>query len=487
MKTNLKILILSIATLAGASSCKKSFFDLQPYDALPVNKAITNDADLSVAVNGMYASLRNVDLYGRTLPVKGDLAADNVYLRTGNSGRYLTFRDFNQTAANTEANNVWAAAYAAIKNANQVINAGLTSTPTVDELKGEAYAVRALMHFELVRNFAHPYTVAQNDPGVPIVTAYDQNALPARNTVKEVYTQIINDLNKAYSMITLNQGQSVDITATKTSREMTSEYISKYAAKALLAKVYLTMGDWQNARDAALDVVNNSGFSLVSAGNYVGYWADPSARNDKVETLFEVSSDAASNLSSDQLSAFYEQPPIGYGDLWVTNDLYSQYSATDVRRSVILTGNASGQTVYINNKYSNTSNPADKDDIKIIRFADVVLILAEAYAHLNNEPSALNYLNMVAKRRDPSFAGYSSSGAQLLVDIINERRKELAFEGDRYWDLMRLNLPITNHLKNQNPYTPFPIAVTDYHRIFPIPQAEIDVNPNIRGQQNPGY
>lgn len=486
MKT-IKIFISSLVLLAGMGSCKKSFFDLQPYDALPVNSAITNDADLNVAVNGMYASLRSVNLYGRTLPVKGDLAADNVYLRTGNSGRYPTFRDFNQTAANTEARSVWNAAYSAIKNANLVINSELASSPVVDELKGEAYAVRALMHFELVRNFAHPFTVAPNDPGVPIVTVYDQNALPARNTVKEVYTQIVNDLNKAYSMIQLNQGQSLAISATNTSREMTSEFISKYAAKALLAKVYLTMGDWQNARDAALDVVNNSGFSLVDAADYAGYWADPSARTDRVETLFEISSDASANLSSNQLSAFYQQPPIGYGDLWITNDLISQYSATDVRTDVILTGTSSGQTIYINNKYSNTANPADKDDIKVIRFADVVLILAEAYARLNNEPQALNYLNMVAKERDPSFAGYSSTGAQLIADIINERRKELAFEGDRYWDLMRLNLPITNHLKNQNPYTPFPIAVTDPHRIFPIPQAEIDVNPNIRGQQNPGY
>lgn len=485
MKTNIKIFIISIVLFAGASSCKKSFFNVQQYDATPVGKAITNDADLNVAVNGMYASLRNVDLFGRTLPVKGDLAADNVYLRTGNSGRYLVFRDFNETAANAEANNVWNAAYAAIKNANQIINANLTSSPVVDELKGEAYAVRALMYFVLVRNFAHPYTVAPNDPGVPIVTKFEQNALPARNSVKEVYTQIISDLNKAYTMITLNQGQSIEITSTKITREMTSEYISKYATKGLLAKVYLTMGDWQSAKDAALDVVNNSGFILVSAGNYVGYWADPSARDDKVETLFEVSSDAASNLSSDQLSAFYQQPPIGYGDLWVTNDLYNQYSATDVRRNVILTGTSAGQTIYINNKYSNTANPADKDDIKVLRYADVVLILAEAYAHLGNEPLALTYLNMVAMARDPSFAGYSSSGAQLLSDIINERRKELAFEGDRYWDLMRLNLPITTHLKNQVPYAPFPIAVNDIHRIFPIPQAEIDVNPNIT--QNPGY
>lgn len=485
MKTTIKIVLLSCLVLAGTSSCKKSFFDMQPYDALPVNNAVQTDADLNVLVNGMYASLRNVDLYGRTLPVKGDLAADNVYLRTGNSGRYTSFRDFNQTVANTEAASVWNAAYGVIKNANQVINANLAGSPTVDELKGEAYAVRALMHFELVRNFAHPYTVAPNDPGVPIVTTYEQNALPARNTVKEVYTQIVSDLNKAFSLIHLNQGETMTITATQATRVMTSEFVSKYTAKGLLAKVYLTMSEWQNARDAALDVVNNSGFTLVDPADYEEYWADPGARTDRVETLFEVSSDAAANLSSNQLSAFYQQPPIGYGDLWITNDLMNQFSATDVRRSVILTGSSSGNTVYINNKYSNTANASDKDNSKVLRFADVVLILAESYARLNQDGSARTYLNMLVKKRDAAAPDYASSGAQLVADIINERRKELAFEGDRYWDLMRLNLPITGHLKNQFPLTPFPIAVDDYRRIFPIPQSETDVNPSLT--QNPGY
>lgn len=485
MKTTFPLLAICLLVLAGTSGCKKSFFDLQPYDALPVNSAIQTDADLNVAANGLYASLRDVDLYGRTLPVKGDLAADNVYLRTGNSGRYGTFRDFNQTAANSEANDVWNAAYGVIKNANQVIHATVPGSAAVDELKGEAYAVRALLYFELVRNFAHPYTVAPNDPGVPLVTAFNPEALPARSTVKEVYGQIISDLQKAFSLIHLNPGESLTLTATEATRLMTSEYFSKYAARGLLAKVYLTMGDWENARAAAQDVVDNSGFSLVSAANYVGYWANPSPRTDRVETLFEVSSDAASNLSSDQLSAFYEQPPTGYGDLWVTNELYNQYSANDVRRQVILTGRFSGETIYVNNKYSNTANPSDKDDIKVLRYADVLLILAEASAHLNNEGNARLYLNWVAQNRDPSFSGYRSTGAQLLTDIISERRKELAFEGDRYWDLLRLNLPITNHLKTQSPYLPFPIAVDNPKRIFPIPQAEIDVNPHV--VQNPDY
>ncbi|HWC53160.1 MAG TPA: RagB/SusD family nutrient uptake outer membrane protein [Chitinophagaceae bacterium] len=485
MKTTIKIFVLSIIVATVTTSCKKSFYDLVPYDGSPANGNIASDADLNVLANGMYAGLRSVNLYGRTLPVKGDLAADNVYLKNGNSGRYLPFRDFNETTADASAGGVWNAAYSSIKDANLIINCTLPSSPVVDELKGEAYAVRALMHFELVRNFATPFTVDQNAAGIPIVTAYNQSALPARNTVKEVYDQIIADLNQAYSLISLNQGQSITINTTSFVREMNSEFISKYAAKGLLAKVYMTMGDWNNAKAAAMDVITNSGFSLVDAGDYTGYWANPAGRTDRTETLFEVSSDAASNLSSNQLSAFYQQPPIGYGDLWITDDLYNQYSATDVRKDVILIGNSGGNTVYFNNKYSNTANPADKDDTKVLRYADVVLILAEAYANLNDDANAKIYLNDVAEARDPSFTGFTSTGAQLKADIINERRKELAFEGDRYWDLMRLNQPITNHLKTQNPYQALPIATNDIHRIFPIPQAEVDVNPNIA--QNAGY
>ena len=122
-----------------------------------------------------------------------------------------------------------------------------------------------------------------------------------------------------------------------------------------------------------------------------------------------------------------------------------------------------------------------------MRYTDVLLILAEAYARLGNESSARQWLNEVATNRIEGFAGYTSSGTQLLADIINERRKEFAFEGYRYWDLMRLNLPITNHTKSQNPLVITPIETDNSRRIFPIPQHELDVNENIRNQQNPGY
>jgi len=487
MRFNNKLFIFCLALLQVLSACKKEFLDLPPYNAVPVDQAYSSEADMNTAVNGLYATLRNAATFGRALPLKGDLMADNVYLKFGNSGRYLTYRDYNQTAANAEANDAWNALYVAIKNANQIINADIASSKIIDQIKGEAHAVRALVYFELLRNYAKPYTVDANGLGIPIVTTFDQNLLPPRSTTKEVYAQIVSDLNQAYTLMTYNVGQSFTITATNSTKVLNSSYFTKYAAKALLARVYQSMGDWTNAKDAALDVINNGGFNLVPNGNYVSYWANPAPSTNKVESIFEVSLDNSGNLATNALAAFYQL--VGYGDAWVTNELYNQYASTDVRRQVILVNTtvSPGNTVYLNNKYSNTSNAADKDDIKVLRYADVVLILAEALANSNDEPNALIRLNSVAKLRDQSFAGYSSSGQQLKNDIISERRKEFAFEGYRFYDLMRLNLPIPNHTKSQFPTVLFPIAADDFHRIFPIPQAELDVNPNIRGQQNPGY
>jgi hypothetical protein len=477
---SIKIFVAAGLMMITLGSCKKSFLDLKPYDALPLSDALVSEANMNTAVNGMYSGLRSGNLYGRTLPVKGDLMADNEYVKAANSGRYLDFNDYNIIVSNTNAQGIWTDAYAVIKNANLIINSTLAANANVNQFKGEAYAVRALLYFELVRNFAKPYTVDPASLGVPVITSFDQSSLPVRNTIADVYKQINNDLNQAYSLMTQNLNGSMTLAGTGTVRTFNSSYFTKYAARGLQAKVYMHMGDWANAKAAALDVVNNSGITLVSNASFVSYWKNPTPVSSKVETLFEVSSDAASNLGTGSLA--YILDPAGYGDIVSTTDLYNQYSATDVRKQLII---PSGGFLVIN-KYSNASNAADKDDTKVLRFADVLLILAEAYARTSDEPNALVRLNQVAKNRDASFAGYASAGAQLISDIINERRKELAFEGDRFFDLQRLNLPI-NKVRREGPLQSIPVAAGDFRRIFPIPQAETDVNPNIRAQQNPGY
>jgi len=472
MKSISKINTLLLAAVFLTSSCSKTFLDDKPTTSVVLSDAIKGEADLLVANAGMYSSLRNTDLYGRTLPVKGDLMADNTFVITSNSGRYISLNQYIFVNNDAYALGIWQGAYIAIKNANTVIagGSGLTANANINEYIGEAYAVRALMNFELVRNFSHAYTAAPNDPGVPIINAFDQNALPKRNTITEVYTQIIADLEKAYSLMTVYRGTA---------------YFSKYAARALEARVYQTMGDWANAKITALDVANNSGFAMLPSTGYVAYWNSAAVQaSTKNETFFEVASDVASNNTFDQLGYIYLTS--GYGDILTTAEVYNLYSATDVRKGLISVGTRSGQsgTAYFVNKYPNPASSTDKDDTKVLRLSDVLLIAAEAYYNTADPVNAKLYLNKVAMQRDPAFTGYASTGTQVLEDILTERRKELAFEGSRFWDLYRLQRSYTK-ISNQNPLVTISVTPSTVQLIFPIPVAELNANPNM--VQNPGY
>jgi starch-binding outer membrane protein, SusD/RagB family len=464
------LFFLSIIIAIVTSSCKKNFLDLFPYDQVAQDKAITNEADMQAAVNGLYSQLRNSNLYGRSLPLYGDIIADNVFISSQNSNRYIA--EFNYTYTNTNGDmlGTWGDAYKAILRANNIINVNITANTNVNQLKGEALTMRALIYFNLINWFAKPYVVDQNAEGVPIVLTYDPFFKPLRSKVSEVYTQIEKDLNDAFGLLTITKNSS---------------YVTKYAARALQARVALFKADWNGAKTAALDVVNNGGFTLATAANLVAYWKNSAPVSNKLETIFEITNDAVNNNGTNALAYFYDQS--GYGDAIGSDDLYNLYSATDARKSLFITGTKAGQTVRIVNKFSNTTNAADKDDVKVIRYAEVLLTLAEAYYRGADEVNARLYLNMVAKQRDPSFAGYSSAGIQLLSDIILERRKELAFEGMRYLDLQRLQLDVTRVNINSNyvGVTPLTLPINNFRRVFPIPQNERDANPLV--SQNTGY
>ena len=189
------------------------------------------------------------------------------------------------------------------------------------------------------------------------------------------------------------------------------------------------MGDNTNAKAAAVDVINNGGFTLVTPANYDSYWANPSYSSNMVETLFEVDADVINNNGFDDYAGMYLN---GYDDIYASQQLYDLYSSTDVRKTVMEPGfTKSGAAAIVVSKFPNAGN-ADRDNIKVLRLADVYLIAAEASLP-GSESDAKMYLNALMAKRDPSFAGYTSTGSALLNDIITERRKELAFEGDRFF------------------------------------------------------
>ncbi|MNL28046.1 SusD family protein [compost metagenome] len=165
-----------------------------------------------------------------------------------------------------------------------------------------------------------------------------------------------------------------------------------------------------------------------------------------------------------------------------TKSLFDAYTTTDVRKNLIIKGvrnRVGGENpAYIVNKYPVVVG--DFNEKKVIRLAEVQLIAAEAAYRLNKESEALTFLNALMTQRDPSLT-YASAGVTLLADIVNERRKELAFEGDRFFDLNRLN----QNINRTEEYPSGIIEAGDYRRVMPMPLGEINVNPNI--VQNPNY
>ena len=466
MKSINFIKILSIVAILATLSCKEAFLDVKPGDSVPFATAIKTEAEMQGAVNGMYSALRSANLYGRTIPLLGDLMSDNVYVSASNSNRYITHGNYTVNALNGDVTNLWANGYNAILRANQIIDAPVTPETAISkQLKGEAYAIRGLLHFDLVRHFGKPYTVDPAALGVPIITKFDPNLKPPRNTVNEVYIQVIADLTQAATLMTIKKNPN---------------NMSSSGAKAILARVYQYQGNWDKALSTALDVISTSGNKMVASTAFVDYWKNPITASAS-ETIFEINADNTNNVGFDALAYIYDQS--GYGDMLCDTSLYNLYRAADVRRALLIVGKRGGADAIIVNKFPNSANATEKDELKIVRFAEMHLIAAEAYFNKKDEINALKSLNAVAIQREPGYAGYTSTGTAVLDDILIERRKELAFEGHRFWDHARLKLPIKRSA--YYPSTARSIPADDSRRIQPIPQTELDANKAV--VQNPGY
>ena len=463
-RITIKNMIVTTVLFLSLASCEKSFLELKPPTSLTPEFALATEADLQVALRGAYSGLKSTALYGRSLMVLGDMMADNTYQSALNTNRYTNFNLYNYLVTDGDVAGLWNASYTVILRANNIINSPIADNANIQQIKGEAYAIRALAYFNLVRYFGSPYTSDPSKLGVPIITTYQADLKPERAKIADVYTLINKDLTQAYTLMT---------------KFTNSSQFSKYSAKALQAKVYLAMGDKTNAKTAALDVITNSGFTAISSAAHTGYWAGVAPRTDKVETLLEISFDAVANNAFDALSYIYLQSG-NYGDMLCSSELYDLFETADIRKSLYATGIRGGLASVFVNKYS--SFTGDHSDTKVIRMSEMYLIAAEA-SYPSNTADALKYVNEVTSRRGAT--AIASSGSALLEAIITERRKELAFEGERYLDMQRLQ---RNIVRSKNyPAAALSIDFTNYRRIMPIPQGELDANPSIKSQQNPGW
>ncbi|RAV28878.1 RagB/SusD family nutrient uptake outer membrane protein [Sinomicrobium soli] len=471
MISYIKNTICSLLIVLAASSCGSDFLDIEPEQNVSSEQAITDINTLRTAINGVYSKLQSSDYYGRSMYVIPELMADNLYLSSRNTGRYLDHESFAVTEEDSYSDGLWNLMYEVIVNATKAIDGGESleavtdgQQQEIDQLVGEAYALRALAHFDLVRLFAQPYnfTADAGHDGVPVIARSEDNEIaPSRNTVKEVYDQVNSDLETAIHKMT---------------EERKNGRFTIYAAKALAARAYLYQENYEMAITLSTDVLENGGYTLVPNGSYPELWSE--AFNS--ESIFEVVNTVADNAGTNSIGHFFD--PAGYADALVPEELYELYDSGDARLEAINRGSKTGAEDDALFVYKFPNGTSWDDNMKVLRLAEQYLIRAEAYAKTDKPDLARDDLMAVVNRADPGAAGVTGSGQGLVDRILEERRKELAFEGHRLFDLNR-NKKDVRIIQSENVLE---VAYPNDKFILPIPLNEINANPNIK-PQNPGY
>ena len=469
------------------SSCN-DFLDVKPTESADASESIRTVADAQIMMRGIMSKLSSSSYYGRNFPLYADTkGGDFTVVSQGRGFDYLYA--FNHSASSNNYSGIWVQGYHALAQINnlltQIKNIQSTgSSENFDSHVGQALTLRALIHFDLVRLYGEPFNENKTALGVPVVTELlDADAQLGRNTVEEVYNQIIADLTEAEPLL---------------SKSKANGFVNFYANKALQAKVYLYQEDFTKSLAAAESIITSNVYSLYSNANWVGSWTSQYGS----ESIFEIAMlPSEGDLGTGSLGMYFRNKnhgttsALGYftastGFINLMNE-----DPTDVRLGIMANDELNRKgAIY---KYSGSTTLAGDGkgnstavNIKVIRLSEVYLIAAEAAlrASAPNREKAAEYLNQIRKRA----AGLApATAATVNLDMIsNERAKELAGEGHRFFDMMRLNKTITFDDDLGGIITTHRDGTIDrshFKTILPIPLDEINANPVIKQQQNPGY
>ncbi len=457
MKT-LKIFIYAMILLICVS-CEEAL-DLNPAQSLSTAEALVDIDGMRTALYGAYDGLQSVNYYGRNYLVIPEIQANLVYLSINNSNRFVNNYIYQWNSAEGTFTSFWNLAYAVILRVNNVINNidDLVGDAAVkNDIKAQALTIRALAHFDLVRLFAKQPTNGNpaSDLGVPIMLEAAISE-PARNTVAEVYAQVLSDLNAARNLLP----------------DKRLDRFSKDAVDALLARVNLYSGNWAAAESAANAVISSGRYTL--ARNVIEMFEAPGSS----EEIFTLRVLASETNGADNMGGIYN--PDVYGDIRVASDLIEKYEADDTRLShlYIHTNNQIYQS-----KYLSQDGIAGLHSPKILRLAEVLLIRAEARFRQGNTAGALNDINDLRASRSASMLESLS-----FSTILDERHRELAFEGHAWFDYIRNGIDIVRKQCNTGIELALgncSLSANDVLTVMPIPRREMDVNQNM--VQNPGY
>ena len=481
----LKYNLIAIALLGFSFSSCSDFLEQNPQTDLSENDFYKTADDILSAVNGAYSSLQEGDIYGNWY-VFGEIPSDNT--RNQLSGSVTTQNEFDQfyiDMQNSMIANFWKAAYKVINRTNTILGRidGIEiNTELANRYKLECKFIRALMYFNLVRVYGDVPLVLKE---ISISESYDILREPKEN----VYNQIIADLKEA-------QGLPVSYSTAEDGRA------TQGAAKALLANVYMTLHKYAEAETILAEIINSGRYSLLEntpgSLNIDGYKNvfSPVNHNSK-EGIFEIQflkggygegSNYANNFAPENSGTNVVAVGGTGGNNIPEMDIYNAYEEGDLRRDFSMS------LGYYDNRKNNEwvesryvckfmdvpyQNNDASNNYPVIRYADVILMYAEALNQNGKTAEACKYLNMT-RRRGFGYQTTETSPvdlqttdkAQFALMVEQERRVELAFENHRWFDLIRTGRAV-EVMRSKG------FSLNETNLICPIPQKQIDVNPKL--------
>lgn len=484
MKKQINYILFTVLVLLG-TSCE-DFLEQYPSTALPADQAIQSVNDLQNAVNGVYTQLIEANLptyatyYAGDYIAFGDLRGDDMTFIL-NANQISPVARFGYDKNSNYSNIFWKMPYISLARANDIlavvegveVDAG--EEATYNDLVGQLHAMRALLHFDLARTFCQfptalhsGMTMTSPDGGIPLAnTKFPVDYQPTRSTLQETYDFILDEFDEAIRL--MNSEPNI---------QESYGYFNIHSAKALKAKALLYLGEYEDAKNLAIETINNmgdAGYRLANRGEYRDMWGQTAQPEFLLEFITTL------NYNGQRNSIGYYADPDGYGEFGCTDQFvnFMNLNPNDIRNDVVvekISEEGIGQGYYPD-KYPGRLGSLYVNNPRVIRVSEVYLIAAEAALH-NNEPGvAAEYINALRQQR---ISGYSDVATVNLTDILNERRRELFGEGERSFDVWRNKLSLVN--------TDFSTEAVNYdnYRIqMAIPQRESDISPELK--QNSGW
>lgn len=562
MKTKLTYLTVALGLVLGFSSCDLNYY---PSDEQS-NEVIMKEAS-SAVMDGCYALMKDEveylgwpsgNTYCRHYFQMAEFPADNTCVSGKSTDPLFQAATYTMTDNLQNVGTLWMLAYKIIYMANSVIEGLDESNADNQQIIGEAYFVRALIHHNLVTLFALPYSYGTSNKGIPLRTSSISEET-TRNSVGEVYDQIVEDLNKAASLM-----------SSEPRVKGNHGYPTKEAALGLLSRVYLFMGRYTDCINTVNEMMGGSATSTALDAkldhNFASYFANAKTSS---ETLFCIAHETTEDRGQSSIGSMYNAEGGGWGEIYPSFPLLNLYEhypedirytafikpqykggtpsekesvyvpkgnagSEDMRSVVTFTAKKEGETysfttggqtytlvnkggeyieyhvdykgedlivrVMPSNMIARNSHPkffvtkfgyqdgsATLSSPVVLRWGEIILNAAEAYARSDKADEALELVNVIRKRagipEEGMFSKTQMHGYSNAIDVVmDERRMELAFEGHRLFDVYRNKKDMDRHFPGFQLWNT--VSHLDNHIVYPIPNAEWTVS---HIDQNLGY